>query len=143
MQYPSGLIAEAGSESDLILRMVGIQDKEVTLEGWVVELEIRTEPFSELIVPGSDTAVGCMTKRNFKHNNTISSGRYRCLVAARVKREVLRNGLQNQQVFLVVLRAVEDSVVQERQTVITVSRLAVEGKDFMDFNPQKAILTLR
>ncbi|KAH7270962.1 heterokaryon incompatibility protein-domain-containing protein [Fusarium solani] len=143
VHYPVGLIAKETAQVDLVPRMIGINGKEVTLEGWVVTLDIRTDPFSELVVPGSDTAVGCITERNFKHNNTIPSGRYRCLVAARVNKETLRNGLQNQQVFLVILRGEEGSAVYERQTVITVSRLAVEGKDFMEFSPEHTTVTLK
>jgi hypothetical protein len=143
VHYPVGLIAKETAQVDLVPRMIGINGKEVTLEGWVVTLDIRTDPFSELVVPGSDTAVGCVTERNFKHNNTIPSGRYRCLVAARVNKETLRNGLQNQQVFLVILRGEEGSAVYERQTVITVSRLAVEGKDFMEFSPEHTTVTLK
>ena len=143
VHYPVGLIAKETTQVDLVPRMIGINGREVTLEGWVATLDIRTEPFSELVVPGSDTAVGCITERNFKHNNTIRSGRYRCLVAARVKKETLRNGLQNQQVFLVILHGDEGPKVYERQTVITVSRLAVEGKDFMDFGPEHTTVTLK
>ncbi|RSL50375.1 hypothetical protein CEP54_011938 [Fusarium duplospermum] len=126
VHYPAGLIAEETAQVDLVPRMIEINGKKVTLEGWVVTLDIRTEPFSELVVPGSDTAVGCITERNFKHNNTIPSGR-----------------LQNQQVFLVVLCQEEGSAVYERQTVLTVSRLAMEGKDFMDFGPEKTTVTLK
>lgn len=143
MQYPPGLIDTESETSDLIPRMIAIEDKEVTIEGWLVTLDIRTEPFSEVIIPGSDASIGCVTERNFKHNNTLPSGKYRCLVAARVKKEVLKNGLENQQVFLVVLRGSQPVEVEERQTAITVSRLAIEGKDFMDFRPKKAIIKLR
>lgn len=140
VHYPVGLITSGTSQVDLVPRMIKINDKEVTLEGWLVTLDIRTEPFSELVVPGSDTAVGCVTERNFEHNNTIPSGRHRCLVAARVKKETLRNGHRNQQVFLVILRGEK---VYERKTAITVSRLAVEGKDFMEFGPEHTVVTLR
>ncbi|KAJ3547000.1 hypothetical protein NM208_g1725 [Fusarium decemcellulare] len=143
VRYPPGLIETATTKADLVPRMISINGPEVTLEGWVVTLDIRTEPFSEVIVPGSNTAIGCVTERNFKHNNTLPSGKYRCLVAARVKKEVLRNGLENQQVFMVVLRGEEAAEVEERQTAVTLSRVAVEGKDFMEFGPKMTTIRLR
>ncbi|KAG5800686.1 hypothetical protein H9Q69_000245 [Fusarium xylarioides] len=139
VQYPTDLTETATENGDLIPRMVSIDDKVVTLEGWTVTLEIRTEPFSEVVIPGTDQAIGCVTERNFKHNMTLPTGRYRCLVAARLKKEVLRNGLVNQLVFLVVLRGDKDVEIEERQTAITVSRLAIEGKDFMEFGPKKTL----
>ncbi|KAM5345055.1 hypothetical protein ACJ41O_010917 [Fusarium nematophilum] len=65
VQYPSGLIETASEKSDLVPRMVRIDDKHVTLEGWTVTLDIRTEPFSEVVVPGSDTSIGggCLRSR--------------------------------------------------------------------------------
>ncbi|KAF5963641.1 hypothetical protein FCOIX_13769 [Fusarium coicis] len=143
VQYPTDLIETATENGDLTPRMVSIDDKIAMLEGWTVTLDIRTEPFSEVVIPGTDHAIGCVTERNFKHNMTLPTGKYRCLVAARLKKEALRNGLVNQLVFLVVLRGDKDVGVEERQTAITVSRLAIEGKDFMDFGPKKTVIRMK
>jgi hypothetical protein len=143
VQYPTDLTETATESGDLIPRMVSIDDKIVTLEGWIVTLDIRTEPFSEVVIPGTDQAIGCVTERNFKHNMTLLTGRYRCLVAARLKKGTLRNGLENQLVFLVVLRGDKDVEIEERQTAITVSRLAIEGKDFMEFGPKKTFIKMK
>ncbi|CAM1503140.1 Fc.00g079160.m01.CDS01 [Cosmosporella sp. VM-42] len=139
MGFPPGLINTTGGETDLLPSVERLNGKELTLGGWVVTLDIRTEPFSEVVVPGSDKAVGCVTERNFKHNNTLGTGKYKCLVVARVKTNVLKNGLNNQQVFLLVLNG---SKVAQRQTVVTFSRLALEGKDFMEFEPVKEQIKL-
>ncbi|KAF5705999.1 hypothetical protein FGLOB1_7672 [Fusarium globosum] len=143
VQYPTDLTETATENSDLIPRMVSIDDKVVTLEGWTVTLDIRTEPFSEVVIPGTDQAIGCVTERNFKHNMTLPTGKYRCFVAARLKKDVLRNGLVNQLIFLVVLRGDRDVEIEERQTAITVSRLAIEGKDFMEFGPKKTVIKMK
>ncbi|KAF5608252.1 uncharacterized protein FSUBG_4788 [Fusarium subglutinans] len=143
VQYPIDLTETATENGDLIPRMVSIDDKVVKLEGWTVTLDVRTEPFSEVVIPGTDQAIGCVRERNFKHNMTLPTGKYRCLVAARLKKEVLRNGLVNQLVFLVVLRGDKDVEIEERQTAITVDRLAIEGKDFMDFGPKKTVIKMK
>ncbi|KAI1029479.1 hypothetical protein LB504_010762 [Fusarium proliferatum] len=143
VQYPTDLTETATENGDLIPRMVSIDDKVVMLEGWTVTLDIRTEPFSEVVIPGTDQAIGCVTERNFKHNMTLPTGKYRCFVAARLKKEVLRNGLVNQLVFLVVLRGDRDVEIEERQTAITVSRLAIEGKDFMELGPKKTVIKMK
>ena len=143
MQYPTDLTETETENGDLIPRMVSIDDKVVTLEGWTVTLDIRTDPFSEVVIPGTDQAIGCVTERNFKHNMTLPTGKYRCLVASRLKKEVLRNGLVNQLIYLVVLKGDQDVEIEERQTAITVSRLAIEGKDFMEFGPKKTVINMK
>ncbi|KAF5614523.1 uncharacterized protein FTJAE_13721 [Fusarium tjaetaba] len=143
VQCPTDLTETATENGDLIPRRLSIDDKVVTLEGWTVTLDIRTEPFSEVVIPGTDQAIGCVTERNFKHNMTLPTGKYRCFVAARLKKEVLRNGLVNQLVFLVVLKGDKDVEVEERQTAITVSRLAIEGKDFREFGPKKTVIKMK
>ncbi|QGI61501.1 hypothetical protein CEK26_005471 [Fusarium fujikuroi] len=143
VQYPTDLTETATENGDLIPRMLSIDDKVVALEGWAVTLDIRTEPFSEVVIPGTNQAIGCVTERNFEHNMTLPTGKYRCFVAARLKKEVLRNGLENQLVFLIVLRGNKDVEIEERQTVITVSRLAIEGKDFMEFGPKKTVVKMK
>ena len=139
VKFPPGLIDTPEGKTDLLPRVENLNGKELTLEGWLVTLDIRTEPFSEVIVPGSDIAIGCITERNFKHNNTLGTGKYKCLVVARVKKNALKNGLDNQQVFLLILNGTK---AVQRQTVVTFSRLALEGKDFMEFGPQKGQVTL-
>ncbi|EMT72812.1 hypothetical protein FOC4_g10004297 [Fusarium odoratissimum] len=141
--FQGGLARFETENGDLIPRMVSIDDKVVTLEGWTVTLDIRTDPFSEVVIPGTDQAIGCVTERNFKHNMTLPTGKYRCLVASRLKKEVLRNGLVNQLIFLVVLKGDQDVEIEERQTAITVSRLAIEGKDFMEFGPKKTVIKMK
>ncbi|EXK83515.1 hypothetical protein FOQG_12213 [Fusarium oxysporum f. sp. raphani 54005] len=143
VQYPTDLTETETENGDLIPRMVSIDDKVVTLEGWTVTLDIRTDPFSEVVIPGTDQAIGCVTERNFKHNMTLPTGEYRCLVASRLKKEVLRNGLVNQLIFLVVLKGDQDVEIEERRTAITVSRLAIEGKDFMEFGPKKTVIKMK
>ncbi|RKL29829.1 hypothetical protein BFJ70_g10474 [Fusarium oxysporum] len=143
VQYPTDLTETETENGDLIPRMVSIDDKVVTLEGWTVTLDIRTDPFSEVVIPGTDQAIGCVTERNFKHNITLPTGKYRCLVASRLKKEVLRNGLVNQLIYLVVLKGDQDVEIEERQTAITVSRLAIEGKDFMEFGPKKTVIKMK
>ncbi|KAI3575600.1 heterokaryon incompatibility protein-domain-containing protein [Fusarium oxysporum f. sp. albedinis] len=143
VQYPTDLTETETENGDLIPRMVSIDDKVVTLEGWTVTLDIRTDPFSEVVIPGTDQAIGCVTERNFKHNMTLPTGKYRCLVASRLKKEVSRNGLVNQLIYLVVLKGDQDVEIEERQTAITVSRLAIEGKDFMEFGPKKTVIKMK
>ncbi|KAF5557153.1 hypothetical protein FPHYL_7742 [Fusarium phyllophilum] len=46
-------------------------------------------------------------------------------------------------VFLVVLKGDKDVEIEERQTAITVSRLAIEGKDFMEFGPKKTVIKMK
>lgn len=131
---------DQGPKFDLMPQVKILKGKELTIEGWVADLDIRTEPLSEVVVPGTKKTVGCVKEKNAQHNNTLPSGKYKCLVVARVKQGILRNGRKNQRVFMITLKGA--GRVFERQTVITLDRLAAEGKDFMEFNPVKQNVTL-
>ena len=146
VRFPPGLVDVSERDGqkpqyDFVPRVQSLQGKELTLQGWVVTLEIRTEPFSEVIIPGSSETIGCVREGNSKHNNTLPSGTYRCLVAARVKQGIApKTGLMNQQIFMIVLKGT--GKVVERQTIITLSRIAIEGRDFEEWKPEKQDITL-
>lgn len=104
-------------------------------------LDIRTEPFSEVVIPGGNETAGCVRERNSLHNTTLPSGKYRCLVVARVSQGVVqRTGIKNQQIFMITLKG--NGRVVERETVITLSRIAIDGRDFEEWKPKKCEVTL-
>lgn len=134
VRYPSPLLDDPDAKLDLLPRLEDIKDKELTIRDWVVKLDIQTDPFSEVIIPGTNTCIGCVNEWNFRQNNTLPSGRYRYLLVTSVKEGVLRNGLNSQRICLVALKGARQCV--ERQTIITMGRLTPEGKVFMVFGPQ-------
>lgn len=104
-------------------------------------LDIRTEPFSEVVIPGGHETVGCVKERNSFHNNTLPSGKYRCLVVARVSQGIVQStGLKDQQIFMITLKGT--GRVVERETFITLSGIAFDGRDFEEWKPKKCEVTL-
>ncbi|KAF9894338.1 hypothetical protein FE257_007841 [Aspergillus nanangensis] len=82
------LMSDENSElSDRVVDMrptfVRIDDQVLTLEAHLVKIEVRTEPFSEAFVPGTDTLLGRMKERDFLHPTTVPSGVYDFLVVER------------------------------------------------------------
>ena len=73
--------------TDLAVEFVSANDKEIVLAGSFMTLDIRTEPFSEAFNPRNNDLVGSV-ERNFRHNTTIHSGMYDCLIVQRVTRSV-------------------------------------------------------
>ena len=124
---------------DMSVQYVGDQGQQLMVDGWEVVLQIRTEPFSEVLVSdGSGEALGSATERNFLHNNTIASGLYTCLVVKRVSYRLVEGGPRFQRVFLVVLK--RNGEVAERLTSMTVTTFA--GGDFMRVSPARRRLIL-
>ena len=72
-------------QHDLLPEILDVVGEELNIKAWTVVLDVRTEPFSEAYIPGTDTYVGIVSERNFLHNNTLPSCTYECLVLARVK----------------------------------------------------------
>ncbi|KAK3324957.1 heterokaryon incompatibility protein-domain-containing protein [Apodospora peruviana] len=145
--YPPEKMSRIG---DLTVRMVDIvDDRKLVVEGWVVELDIRTEPFSDAYIPGTDDMVGMVKERNFNHNNTLASGLYTCLVVEQVRStergRFIKVSVEHERVFLVVLEChagqqVQGMDVASRQTMITFFP-NVKG-DFMRAKPEKKKLVL-
>jgi hypothetical protein len=125
-------------DPDLEVRIVSLDEKELTVEGWVAELDIRTDPFSEVFVPEREDSVASVMEGNSLHNNTIPTGRYSCLV---VQRQCEKNSNRNpprQKAFLIVLEWHGD--VAQRRTLITVTLFA--KCDFSQVKMEKRILRL-
>ena len=123
---------------DMTVRYVGIDDNELIVEGWQVTLEIRTEPFSDVLMTGTEEVMGNALERNFLHPNTLASGRYECLVIERLEYQIFEGGSLYQRVFLMVLD--KSSLIAQRRTLITLTTLP--GRDFMCLGPAKRVLRL-
>ncbi|KAK4171391.1 heterokaryon incompatibility protein-domain-containing protein [Triangularia setosa] len=145
----SDLLQQSKEESDLNFRdlscdmeiqYLGVKGLQIEVEGWQVSLEIRTEPLSEAVFPGTGKMMGYVKERDFLHNNTIPSGRYECLVVERFAYRKSRDGPVYQLIFMIVLEF--DGVgsgVAKRKTLITLTTLP--RVDFMCLGPvQKRVV---
>ncbi|KAK1756643.1 heterokaryon incompatibility protein-domain-containing protein [Echria macrotheca] len=123
---------------DMEVRFESIDGKEITVEGWVVDLDIKTEPFSEVLDPETGETMGRVVERNFLHATTLPTGRYSCLVISRLKYRITSDGPQYQKVFMVVLQWKGD--VAERKTTITLT--AVAKGEFMCVKPARKMVRM-
>ncbi|KAI1760672.1 HET-domain-containing protein [Hypoxylon sp. FL1150] len=69
---------------DLPLKYVGVDDKILTVEGIVLELEVRNEPFNNAYIRETDFLLGMLQEGNFLHKNTLPSGVFKFLVVERL-----------------------------------------------------------
>lgn len=89
--------------SDMIPRYLGLVGNVLDLEGFLVQIDIRTEPFSEAYLPGIEKLLGMVRERNFLHNNTIASGFYDALVVERLHYRFRPDGPLKQEIYLLLL----------------------------------------
>lgn len=126
---------------DMEIQYLGVNGAQIEVEGWRVCLEIRTEPLSEAVLPGTDRMMGYIKERDFIHGNTIPSGGYECLVVERFAYRNSRDGPVYQKVFMIVLEfGGVGSGVARRKTFITLDTLA--GVDFVCSGPRKERVVL-
>ncbi|SPO00814.1 related to tol protein [Cephalotrichum gorgonifer] len=142
VRFPDRLLFEPSSDaypkSDLEPEVVAHEGNKLTLKAWVVDLEVVTEPFSEVRVPGEQGTTGFVTERNFSHPTRLPSGMYSCLVAQRVRHGDGGDGRCKQLVVLVVLNWDTGGAVASRRTLIT-----FESKiDLMRFGAERREMTL-
>ncbi|KAM7190115.1 HET domain containing protein [Naviculisporaceae sp. PSN 640] len=154
--YSSEKLSRVG---DLTVNMVSLDGKMLVVEGWVVKLHVRTEPFSEVVVADGTANIGSIKERNFLHNNTLPTGEYECLVIerVRVKRLSMNTGRESVKVFLLVLDPCagsesqtapaetasgegSDGLLRERRTMITLTMFA--GGEFESTRPVKKVVKL-
>ncbi|PFH58076.1 hypothetical protein XA68_14195 [Ophiocordyceps unilateralis] len=120
----------ANPQIDLTVQLMKVRNDAIAVQGWVVNLEVRTEPLSEAFKPGSDESLGCVRERDFLHNNTLPSGSYSCFTIQRYTESV---GLRERQSVDLLLLNWRDKMAT-RQTSLTL-RLWM-GKDFMSLKPK-------
>jgi len=131
--------ADQEVEPDLDMRIVSTDGNQLIIEGWVADLDIRTEPFNEGFVPGRENSIAAVMEGRFLHNNTIPTGCYNCLVAQRQCDKDSKRTPPRQKTFLIVLEMLEDGLAQ-RRTMITVTSFA--GCDFMQTKPELRTIRL-
>ncbi len=123
---------------DMTVKYLGVDGRKLDVEGWVVELHVRTDPFSEALAPGTEDMLGYVTERNHFHPNTLPTGVYTCLVVERIVYQAWEGGPTKQRVFMVVLE--REGEVAVRRTVITLT--TPSGGEFLRAEPVLNTLTL-
>lgn len=135
VRFPQRLLLEQPGEpcprSDLEPEVLAHEGPSLTLNAWLVDLEIVTDPFSEVRVPNGTETTGFVTERNSPHPNTLPSGPYSCLVAQRV-----RYAGGRQVVVMVVLDWDGDAAT--RRTLITLD----VRMDLLAFGAERRVVTL-
>lgn len=67
--------AGATEQRGMSVEYVGAAGKELMVEGWVVNaLEVQTEPFGEVKVPGTGDVMGMVVERNFFASQHAADG---------------------------------------------------------------------
>jgi hypothetical protein len=91
------------AESNMMITFMGFEHPILTIKAAIVKLDVRTEPFSDVYVEGSDEYIGMMRERNFLHNNTIMSGVYSFLVVERVRYKSGKDQPWREDVYMLLL----------------------------------------
>jgi hypothetical protein len=143
--YPEKLLDAADGHSPYIsdikleLHFLGSHEDEIEVEGWLVVLDVRTEPFSEIFIPGQDDSIGTVKEGLSIHNNTLKTGRYTCLVIQKLY-EMMRgcHEWRKETVFMLALERTNQQT--RRQTVLTVTMFS--GQDFDQIRREKQVIRL-
>jgi hypothetical protein len=91
------------SSTDLTARFVQIEEQVLTLDAYVVKLEVRTEPFSDAFVPGTKELLGPIKEGNFLHSNTLPSKTEDFLIVERNRYRVVPGGKFREDVYMLLL----------------------------------------
>lgn len=129
---------ETSTIPDLEIKILSLDGNTLIVEGWTVNLNIKTEPFSEVFVPELNESIATVMEGNLLHNNSLPTGCYSCLL---VQRQCERNSNRSpprQKAFMLVLDCLGEAV--QRRTMITVTLFA--GYDLRQMKLEKRIVKL-
>lgn len=70
--------------TNMILGYVRIEGTILTVDGVLVRLEVRNEPFNNACIPGTDFLLGILQEGNFLHKNTLPQGVFDFLVVEKL-----------------------------------------------------------
>lgn len=129
----------ASTVIDLEPSFVAIDGDVLTMDGFTVTLDVRTEPFSEVFISGCDESIGSLMEGTFLHNNTLKTGLYSCLVLQRNSDKEASPTPLRQKLCLIVLDW--DGNVAQRRTVMTMTPF--RDYDFMQTKPERRRIRLR
>ncbi|KAE8395072.1 heterokaryon incompatibility protein-domain-containing protein [Aspergillus alliaceus] len=132
--YPEKLLDTADGHSpytsdiELELHFLSSHEDEIEIEGWLVDLDVRTEPFSEIFIPGQDDSIGTVKEGLSIHNNTLKTGQYTCLVIQRLYEKMRGpHEWRKETVFMLALERINQQT--RRHTVLTVTMFSGQGFD--------------
>ncbi|KAJ5654435.1 heterokaryon incompatibility protein-domain-containing protein [Penicillium lividum] len=118
---------------------LGCHGNELEIEGWVTKLDIRTEPFSEVFVPGREESIATVKEGESNHNNTLPTGRYTCLIIKRHieilgsnNAEIVRSGVRMKQrdtFFVLALDRIAHRRQAVRRSLLTITLFVGESSD--------------
>ncbi|KAI1104679.1 HET-domain-containing protein [Jackrogersella minutella] len=69
---------------DLALSYIGSEGNVLIVEGTLLKLEVRNEPFNDAYIPGTDFLLGTFQEGNFLHKNTLPEGVFDFCVVERL-----------------------------------------------------------
>ncbi|KAK6953432.1 hypothetical protein Daesc_005736 [Daldinia eschscholtzii] len=107
--------------ADLILRYVGIEEEILSVNGALVKLEVRNEPFNNAYIPGTEFFLGMLQEGNFLHKNTLPQGVFDFLVVERLSFRYAPDGNVRHVLYMIMLE--EGEVFYSRRAMV---RLFVE-----------------
>jgi hypothetical protein len=131
--YPDRIVYTAdglrprNTEIDLLVEFRGSRDGQIELEGWIIDADIRTEPFSELFSHNQEEPIGTVKEGASRHDNTLETGIYHCLVIQRHCENIAGRKSPRETVFMLAVQP--EGHVWRRQGLLTVALFSNCGFD--------------
>lgn len=98
--------------TDMILGYVRIEGTILTVDGVLVRLEVRNEPFNNACIPGTDFLLGILQEGNFLHKNTLPQGVFDFLVVEKLSFRYAPDSNVRHVVYMIILGRGKCRVVQ-------------------------------
>ncbi len=117
-----GEVTRFDESVDMAVRYVGVRDNILSVEGNVITVEIRNEPFNDAYIPGTDILVGMLHEGNQLHKNTLPAGVFDFLVVERLSSRAAPESRLRHTLYLIMLEEDEEGSISRRAMV----RLFVE-----------------
>ncbi|TLD27938.1 hypothetical protein E2P81_ATG06284 [Venturia nashicola] len=91
------------SSIDMVANFVGVDGQVLILDAYIVRLDVRTDPFSDAFVPGTDVLLGHIKEGNFLHSNTLPSRTEDFLIVERNRYRVVPGRPFREDVYMLLI----------------------------------------
>jgi hypothetical protein len=123
---------------DFEVRFVSCHGNELEVEGWVVDLDVRTDPLSELFIPGQEDSIASVKEGKSMQNNTLKTGRYNCLIIQRFCEKIQGRKWLKETIYLLALDRTGQKT--RRKSILTV--IPWSGCSFDQVQHRKEVVRL-
>lgn len=128
---------------DQTASFVAIDGNALTLDGFLLRLEVRNEPFNTAYFPGTDMVVGSLKEGNVLHSITLPAGVFDFVLVERLRFRYSSDTPIRDVLYMIMLHHLDDEYPSRRAMVtLTVERGLQSQQEYLDLTRRRETIVI-